>query len=220
MQKFYLFIILVFLFISCHKKEKVSLAADKLYLVEYAFYFMDNYDMQFFVKSFIKIDSAFNINAFTRDEVYYKWNVLLTDSIKAGINKVIDTHSRDISLYDDEMIRIYDGLYYFLLIEKDGREQVLIDLDTSYQFNELEPLYNEFPEDGEGFDKDNKIEASQEAYEKIKELVHKLPKWLVTRKLPPPPPKHIIHNPKLIIRSPQGIETDSIDYRIFTGYNE
>jgi len=220
MKKFDLFIIPLILLISCHKKEKVLLSADKLYLVEYAFHFMDDYDMQFFVKSFIEVDSAFNVNAFCREDNYYKWYISLTDSMKAGINKVILNHPRDTSFYDEENIRLYSGLYYFLLIEKASGEQVFIDMDTSCKFGELDPLCNQLPGYGEELDKENKKEASQEAYEKVKGLINKLPRWLVTRTLPPPPPKHIIHNPKLYITPPQGRDADFIDYRIFTGYDE
>lgn len=222
MKKAYLFIILGIIFASCQKEEKISLAADKFYLVEYTFYFMDDYDMQFFVKSFIEIDSTFNINVFSRENTFYKWDVALTDSIKARINNTIYAHSRDTSFYDESRIRIYDGYYYFLLIEKAGGKQVFIDLDTDGLYSELKPLYNEFPKFSEPLNTENKKEASHEAYKKIKELVYKVPQLILTRNLPPPlkiKGEHI-HYPKLIIGAPQGIKADSIDYRIFEEYDK
>ncbi|MDH6307125.1 hypothetical protein M2451_002359 [Dysgonomonas sp. PFB1-18] len=225
MRRILIFFLLTLIFTSCSEKEKIMLDAEKVYLVRYRSRWLDDYSTRLTINGFAEIDKSFSTNIyvcdFVGDKGYYQWQLPLDDSTKTRINRVIDSYPVDTSFYDENNVRLYSGLYAFLLIKKADGKQVFLDLDIEDLRNELELLYNELPDRTGHVDTSKGVLANdmKVVYNiVVEDLAHSLPKWMFTDRYiaPPAPPRrwreqHGI-DPKLIIAAPVGIVPDTIDY--------
>lgn len=233
MRRIYTFFLSILIFTSCSEKEKITLDAEKVYLVRYAAHWQNDLSTELWINRFAEIDKCFNTNIYTRDFVgdkgYYQWQIPLDDSAKIRINRVIDSYPADSSLYDENNVCLYSGLHTFLVIKKADGKQVFLYLDINELSDELGILYNELPNDAESTDTSKGVLANDtEAVYSIvaNELAQSIPGWMLLSAnivLPPPPLKwreQNAYNPKLIIAAPTGIVPDTIDYLKIVGYDE
>ncbi|MCL1937036.1 MAG: hypothetical protein FWF52_01405 [Candidatus Azobacteroides sp.] len=156
-----IFVLLIFILFSSCKNQKTinSLPIDRISVIEYRYLNVNEWKFQ--IVGFSEMDKNFNLKSvlYGYDGFYYcNSNIIIPDSIKDKISKIILNYQLDTAFLYTKGPRIYDGNSYRFVIEKNNKEKTEIKFEPEFLPSDLLILYKYLYEDQQDSLKKNSYE--------------------------------------------------------------
>jgi len=175
MKNLIVLLLLIFLFYSCGKRDKiVELPVEKIYVIEnnwdwnYHYQHYKDNKTGFRVVGFSELDKNYNLKFAFRSsyDSYYTSVIEVTDSLKNKISDIIKKYPTD-TLFSYEGTRIYDGNHYSFIMQKNDSVKTQICFLPEYLPDDLLFLYKCLYEDRQKYESVSKYEDLFKEFEDI-----------------------------------------------------
>jgi len=141
--------IIIFVFLAfCSCKQQKELPFDKLYILEYRYALLDEYEepyFKFYVAGFCELDKNFNLQNVKRIgyDIYKRYNSEnVPDSMKNIISDILSRYQTDTTFLYQGGSRIYDGNAYRFIMQKYNQKDITIKFEPKFLPDDLKFVYS------------------------------------------------------------------------------